>query len=255
MIRKGFFGLLLLTAVIVAAACGRQVTPNPPGIGAGGAPVGYMVVKFDVAAPFNFANYQYWVVFNTTGNGQTPSTMPFNNNYAGYSGGIAVGGSNGGTYANAYQWIKNSNPNLPPALLKLGTTAQQLQYTADSNGTGTEFTVLFQRQILASIVGTPTPAPTTTPSPGTTPTPTPLPFSSNWTFNAFVTQGNLQGQPIFVDSMGAGGPVNPQYVCCSPPLVITQNSDNVYYALFSGGQLDPTAQIVSIEIGNNFNQQ
>ncbi|HEY3676981.1 MAG TPA: hypothetical protein VGK84_13420, partial [Candidatus Tumulicola sp.] len=67
MIRRLGFVLVLLAAVTVVA-CGRQVTPNPPGIGPGGAPVGYMSVFFDVAGPFNFSNYQYWIVFNTSGN-------------------------------------------------------------------------------------------------------------------------------------------------------------------------------------------
>ena len=49
MTRRLIFGfvVVLVTAFIVAA-CGRQVTPNPPGLGAGGALPGYMSVKFDV---------------------------------------------------------------------------------------------------------------------------------------------------------------------------------------------------------------
>ncbi len=222
-----------------------------------------MVVKFDVAAPFNFSNYQYWIVFNTTGNGLTPDTFPFNNNWAAYSAGIKVGGAGGATYAVVGQWVRNTNPASPPTFLPLGTTPQQLQYTANSNGSGTEFTVLFQRQIFTPIAPTPSPADiaakrisvarqfAATPSPS--PTPTLLPFATNWTFNAFVTQGNLAGQPTFVDSLGAGGPVNPQYQCCNPPVAINSNFDNTYYALFSGTQLDPAAQIISIEIGNNWN--
>src|ERR1700744_5950913 len=77
-------------APIVVAACGRQVTPNPVGIGPGGAPEGYTSVFFDVAAPFNFSTYQYWIVFNTSGDGNTPGTQPFLNNWAGYSAGIEV---------------------------------------------------------------------------------------------------------------------------------------------------------------------
>ena len=42
MIRRLSFGfvVVLVTAFIVVA-CGRQVTPNPPGLGPGGAPPGY----------------------------------------------------------------------------------------------------------------------------------------------------------------------------------------------------------------------
>src|SRR5271170_7186225 len=57
MIRRLSFGfvVVLVTAFIVVA-CGRQVTPNPPGLGPGGAPPGYMSIIFDVAAPFNFSS-------------------------------------------------------------------------------------------------------------------------------------------------------------------------------------------------------
>ena len=37
---------------------------------------GFTSVKFDVAAPFNFSSYRYFIVFNTTENGQTPLTNP-----------------------------------------------------------------------------------------------------------------------------------------------------------------------------------
>src|ERR1700677_945029 len=76
MIRRLSFGfvVVLVTAFIVVA-CGRQVTPNPPGLGPGGAPPGYIAVFYSVESPFNFSNYQYIVVLNTSGNGVTPSTQ------------------------------------------------------------------------------------------------------------------------------------------------------------------------------------
>lgn len=88
--RKFGFGLVSLTAIVVVA-CGRQVTPNPVGIGPGGTPQGFMSVFFDVSAPFNFSSYQYWIIFDTSGDGKTPSTQPFYDNYAGYSGGDRSG--------------------------------------------------------------------------------------------------------------------------------------------------------------------
>ncbi|HEY1427963.1 MAG TPA: hypothetical protein VGF18_00185, partial [Candidatus Tumulicola sp.] len=195
MIRKLGFGLVLLTAVIVVA-CGRQVTPNPPGIGPGGAPEGYMSVFFDVSAPFNFSNYQYWIIFNTSGNGLTPDTQPFNNNWAAYSEGIEVTGTGGSTSASAWQFVKDTtNPHIPPHFQFLRTTPQQLQYNSNSNGSGTEFNVIFQRSIFLGI-----------------PRPSPSPLAANWTYNAFTTQANVQNNFVFVDSMGAGGPNPPQYV-------------------------------------------
>lgn len=230
--------VFLLASAAFAAACGRQVTPNPPGLGAGGALPGYMSVKFDVAAPFNFSSYQYWVVFNTSGNGLTPDTHPIQNNWAAYTTALEVVGVGGGTLAQAGQFLKNSNPHIPPHFQAFfNLPPQQFQYFANSNGTGTEFTIVFQRSIFNPINSTPGPSPT------------PSPISNVWRFNAFTTQANPSNQLIFIDSMGAGGPVDPQWN--SPPIAVTQCSDQTFYALSSGLQIDPPASIVSVEIGNN----
>jgi hypothetical protein len=242
MIRRLGFALVFVTALIVVA-CGRQVTPNPPGLGAGGANPGFMVVKFDVTAPFDFSTYQYWIVFNTSGNGLSPDTNPIRNNWAAYSDGIVVGGNGAGTFANAYQFIKNpTNPAIPPHFQLLGVGPAQLQFLPNSNGTGTEFTVTFQRGIFKNIA---------TPTPGPTPTPTgsPLPYAKNWTFNAFVTQANAQNQFIFVNSMGVGGPTDTTWV--SPNLPICTNFDNTVFALSSGDQIPEAAELVSVELANN----
>jgi hypothetical protein len=233
MIRKLGFGLVLLTAVIVVA-CGRQVTPNPVGIGPGGAPEGFMSVFFDVAAPFNFSSYQYWIVFDTTGDGITPSVQPFNNNWAGYSGGIEITGSGGATSAAAFQFVKSlTNPHNPPAFVLLRPTPQQLQYNSNSNGSGTEFNIIVQRSIFLGVRTSPSPSP----------------LAANWTYNAFTTQAGVVGNLVFVDSMGAGGPRLPDY--SSPTLPTYQCFDNTFTALSSGLQIDPPAQIVQVEIANN----
>jgi hypothetical protein len=234
---------LLAATAALAAACGRQVTPNPPGLGAGGANPGFMVVKFDVAAPFDFSTYQYWVVFNTSGNGLSPDTNPQRNNWAAYSDAIEVGGTGGATFANAIQFIKNPlSPQVPPVFQNLRAGPTQVQYVANSNGTGTEFTVTFQRGIFKNLA-------TPTPGPGPTPTGSPPPYAKAWTFNAFVTQANTQGQLIFANSMGVGGQTDTTWV--SPTLPICTNFDNVVFALSSGLQIPAPAQIVSVELANN----
>jgi hypothetical protein len=241
MIRKLGFSLVLVTAFMVVA-CGRQVTPNPPGLGAGGASPGYMVVKFDVAAPFDFSTYQYWVVFNTSGNGKTPLTNPQQTNWAAYSDAIEVAGIGGAAFAQPVQFVKNNNPVIPPTFYRLLTSPTQFQYVANSNGSGTEFTVTFQRAIFQSIAS---------PSPAPSPTSSPL-YARNWTFNAFVTQANTQNQLIFEDSMGQGGATDTSY-SDSPPLPsICSNFDTVYYKQQDiNPPSDPAAQIVSVEIANN----
>jgi hypothetical protein len=217
---------------MVVAACGRQVTPNPVGIGPGGASEGYASVFFDVAAPFNFSNYQYWIIFNTSGDGSTPSTQPFNDNWAGYSAGIGVTGNGASTSAHAVQFIKEASmPHAVPAFRVIPTNSLQLIYNANSNGSNTEFNVIFQRAVFLGIL------------------PSPAPLAHNWTYNAFTTQADVVGNLAFVDSMGAGGPNQPQYP--SPTLPTWQCFDNTYTALSSGLIMDQAAQIVQVTIANN----
>jgi hypothetical protein len=233
MVRKLRFSFLVVLAIAAfATACGRQVTPNPAGLGAGGAPQGYMAVFFSVAAPFVFSNYQYLVVFNTTGNGRTPSTDTVQTNWSGYSYAMVARGNGVATAAQAVQFrFSPSHPQAPPAWLPLGTTPQTFSYNLDANGTDTEFSILALKRIFSS--------------PGPSPSPSP---PSVWTFNAFVTQANGSGQWYFYDSLGAGGPTDPQYV--SPQLCMTEPFDNTYYARGFTAP-DQAQQITSIEIANN----
>jgi hypothetical protein len=230
MIRRLTFGFIVVTAFIVAA-CGRQVTPNPPGLGPGGTPPGYIAVFFNTAGAFNFGNYQYIVVFNTTGDGRTPSTDTFQTNWDGYSYALVALGNGLSTFAEPVQFRRSTqNPHIPPVWFVLHTTPQLFSYNLNANGTQTEFSILAQKRVLSS------------------PAPSPSPTSNTWTFNAFTTQANNQGTWTFFDSMGAGGPVDPQFV--SPQLNMLTCFDNTYYAL-NQNVSDPSAQIVSIEIANN----
>jgi hypothetical protein len=238
MIYKLGFSLVFVTAILTVA-CGRQMTPDPPGLGAGGANPGFMVVKLDVAAPFDFSTYQYWIVFNTTGNGLSPDTNPLRNNWAAFSDGIVIQGAGGGVSAKAIQFVTNpAYPAVTPTWFPLQTSAQQLQLTPNSNGSDTEFTVTFRRGIFR---------PVNPPSPG--PTGTPAPYAKSWTFNAFVTQANAQNQLIFVNSMGVGGPTDTTWV--SPTLPICTNFDQTVNAISSGLQIPEPAQLVTVELANN----
>jgi hypothetical protein len=235
MIRKLSFVLVVVTAFIVAA-CGRQVTPNPPGLGPGGAPPGYLAVHFDTQSPFNFSNYQYMIVFNTTGSGVTPSTQTVQTNWAGFAFALMAYGNGINTAAQLVEFVRNANPHIPPTWLTLHTTPQQLNFNPNSNGAGTEFSMLAQRLIFKGIGSpAPSPAPTSTPP-------------NLWTFNAFVTQASNGGTWQFYDSMGSGGVNPPEFV--SPTLNMETCFDNTYYAT---GYIppDPAAQIVSVEISNN----
>jgi hypothetical protein len=232
MIQRVGFVSTMLTA-LVAAACGRQVTPNPPGLGPGGAPPGYLAIHYDVVSPFNFSNYQYMIVFNTTGSGVTPSTQTVQTNWAGYSFGLIALGNGIDTYAEAIQFIHSTqNPHSPPAWQNVHPTPQQFSFNPNSNGAGTEFSMLAQKVIFKGIVS---------PSPSASP-------SNLWKFNAFVTEASNGGQWQFYDSMGAGGRNPPEFV--SPTLNMDTCFDSTYYAQDNTISA-PSAQILSVEISNN----
>jgi len=170
---------VLVTAFIIAA-CGKQVTPNPPGLGAGGALPGYMAVKFDIRRSIQLFQLSVLDGFNTTGNGLTPLTNPQQTNWAAYSTALFAGGSGGATYASAIQFVKNQNPVIPPQFLRVFPTQQQFQYIPNSNGTGSEYQITFQRVIFNPV--------------NATSSPSPPPVSHIWQFNAFTTQATAQNQ-------------------------------------------------------------
>ena len=231
-------GFTAISAVALSVcACGRQITPNPPGLGAGGAPPGYVSLVFDVAEPFNFSSYEYMFVFNTSGTGVTPSTDTVQTNWAGYRIALIARGNAGASSAEVVQFVPPKGGKGPPGWVPLYPTPQQFSYNPNSNGTGTEFSMLVQKSVLRGY--------TPSPSPSSAPTPTP---SSVWSFNAFSAGTSAsQGQWVFADSLGAGGPIDPQFV--SPKLCFTEPFENTYNGRYMQG--DPTAQIVSVEIANN----
>jgi hypothetical protein len=184
-------------------------------------------VFFTVYAPLNFSNYQYMVVFNTSGNGLTPSTDTVQTNWAGYRFALIAAGNGLASYAEFVQFVP-SNGHGPPAWLVLHPTPVQLSYNPNNNGSGTEFSMHAQHSIFTGVPASPP--------------------ASVWTFNAFtLQQGASQGNWYFLDSMGSGGPTDPQFY--SPRLCMSEPFDNIYHARYSPP--DQTAQIVTVEIANN----
>ncbi|MFY9665852.1 MAG: hypothetical protein WAL67_03330 [Candidatus Cybelea sp.] len=171
------------------------------------------------------------VVLNTSGNGATPSTDTLQTNWNGYSFAIVALGNGATSFAEPVAFLRNANPHITPAWVRLGSTPQTLRYNLNNNGTQTEFSILARTGVFS----------TGAPSPSASP-------SNVWTFNAFTTQASSQGQWQFFDSMGAGGPVDPQFI--SPKLCMTEPFDNTYFALNTSIS-DPAAEIVTLQIANN----
>jgi hypothetical protein len=266
-----------MSAAAVAASCGRQVTPNREGSNVSNLNSGFMSCKFDVNGPFNFQSYNYAMVFNTSGTTITPVALGSNNAYAGYSFAIIVGNTSGGVQANAYQFVRpNNNQNTAPIVVQLVTTPGQLQLYTNTNGQGTEFTVIFQRSIVNGIT-TPSPSPGTTasaspsssPIPTASPSPSPSPSGSpsgspspsptpiggsatTWYFNYFVTQTIASGQPLIIlDSLGAQGGQDATYTDSTPLYTDQVFNGPPFYTLAGNHPSDPAAQIASGTIANN----
>lgn len=200
-----------------------------------------MSITFDVVGTMDFSQFSYLVVFNTSGNGQCPGTNTLQSNWAGWSFAIIAGPAGPfGTSAGPVQFIRsNVNQHIPPAFHPLGTTPALFQYNPNSNGSGSEFTVIFSRSIF-------TQAPVPSPAPSSSP------VANTWLFNAFTATGT-GGSMQFADSLGAGGPNpnGPQWPCGQNPLHTRQAFDNTYTALYTGAQINQSAQITTITIGNN----
>jgi hypothetical protein len=209
---------------LMLAACGSGAVPNQTGSAPGGLSPGFMSVKFDVAAPFDFSRYRYFVAFNTSGNGQTPEVHPQQSNWTGFSYALEVGGAGESASAAAWEYVRSSAcPTCIPSFVALPTAPSQLQYEPNSNGKNTEFAVLFQTAIFK---GSATSAP--------------------WLLNAFTARSSENAPTEFLDSLGGK---NSSYV--SPGFDIGTRFDRTVYALKSGFRIDPAADIVSIEIANN----
>ncbi len=239
--RRSLFVVVLGTA-LGFVACGRQVTPNPAGLGAGGTPPGYLAIFFTTQGALNFSNYKYIVVLNTSGSRVTPSTDTIQTNWAGYYFALVALGNGISTYAEPVYFVRSTqNPHVPPRWLTVLTPPQTFSYNINANGTNTEFSMLAQRVLFDY-----NPSPSPSPSPSASPTASP---SNLWTFNAFVAQVQPSGTWAFYDSMGAGGPYDPQFV--SPTLCMSEPFDNTYFPQGQFAAPDPSAEIVSIEIANN----
>jgi hypothetical protein len=180
-------GLAFSLVAIMLAACGRQVTFPTPGT-SGGLPAGNMLVRYTVAGTFDFTDYTYAIVFNTTGNGGTPyANTQFNGGFLNYSFAWFIGGKFGTVQSPPvllqYYLTPGSTTNVGTQQIVVPLNLATL--TLNSNGQNSQFTLLFSRSLLdRPAIGAATPSPTPSPTPlpsGVTPSPSPTPLPSGVT--------------------------------------------------------------------------
>ena len=210
-------GLAFSLVAIMLAACGRQVTFPKPGTIAG-LPSGNMLIRYTLSGPFDFTDYTYAIVFNTSSNGGTPyANTQFNGGFLNYSFAWFVGGKFGTVQSPPvllqYYLTPGSTTNVGTQQIVVPLNLATL--TLNSNGQNTQFTLLFSRALLDRPpigVATPSPSPTPTGLPsGATPTPSAAPSNScsvqysyicdTWYVNFFVLDQN--GVPL--DALGLNG--------------------------------------------------
>ncbi len=203
---------------LMLAACGRQVTGLNGSGTTNSIPSGQMLIRFRTLAPLDLTANRYVIVFNTIGNGQQPYANGFITGLTNYSFTFVVGATGG-----VAQFPLLNEYYFPPGSqqaqsFSVPINSQQVQFNPNSNGSGTEFTLTFQRTALlcapvpnpaaspsATPSATPTPAPTGT---GATPAPSPTPAcatlggrSSTWNINFITTDANS----LPIDALGASG--------------------------------------------------
>jgi hypothetical protein len=265
MLRRASLALFVL-ALGLAVACGRQVTPSPT---FNNNLAGTVQIKFRTTGSFDFTQFNYWIVFNTSGQGGEPYAAALHQgNDKNFSYAFVIGASTGGAgsvlpallqfYSVPGQGIRTQTFNVNPALTS---------FVPNSNGQGTEFTFTFARSQLAlppPTQPTNTPNPTATPSAAPTPTPTssgtgqptsaPTPQSSptaqsqsTWFVNLFTTDSS--NPPNVLDALGLG----PQDQSFSSGSFNVNAPDDIVYS--QPAELNPppnsSAQLAGFELINN----
>src|ERR1700692_2958146 len=86
---------VLAAMVLTLGSCGRQVTGLNTPAGAGLAPIGDTIIRFETVGPIDTTNYSYLIVFNTTGDGNEPYALGMNSNYTDWSFALEIGGNTG----------------------------------------------------------------------------------------------------------------------------------------------------------------
>ena len=248
-------------AVVLAAACGHQVTPSPSENGQGNNLAGTMLIRFRTVAAFDFTKYDYAIVINTCGGG-TPYPNVYATSFLNYTFSFDIGVTRFGA-ATAF-------PVLVQYILRPGTSNQlnpqnvpispsETTLTLNSNGQGTEFTLIFPRALLADPLGPtafpcssspllPTAGPTATASATASPNVQPTTQAqSRWAFNFMVI--NTANQQV-QDSLGLGGPTDNTYAGAVIDTTTTNSNIINKQADISGAPSDMSAQLAGGEIDN-----
>lgn len=231
-------------AALGFAACGRQITPNPT---FNSNLLGRMVITFGTNGPMDFTNFNYVVIFNTSGQGGEPYPNAYATSFLNYSYAFAIGASFGTSYPALFQYVVTPGGNNQINAIQVRYNPSLVAMILNYNGEGNEFQFTFVRTMLydpLDVQPTPGPSPTPTPAP---PTPNPsLPpdFSTTWYMNFFTVDKNNNVQ----DSMGVGGATDTTF---NFSVDTTKNfQDPIYRQAGANLPANTAAQISFAEVDN-----
>ena len=228
-----------------------------------------MLLRFRTQGDMNFAQFQYVMAFNTSGNGQEPYANANITGYANYSYAFVITGSNATVSApKLIQYFQNPTVLGGVSTVQVVYPPQLLTFIAppSSNGSNREFTLIFSRSLFnqPNPAASPTPQPSASPSPSPSPTassspgpnasasasPSPSPSASGlspiWTANFFTTDAS--GNPI--DSLGVNGATDTSYLLKFDVSTSFDLRDQLTKATGSSGVFSPSAAIAGGEIQN-----
>jgi len=232
---------VVVTAIGVLPACGRQVTGLNVPNGGGIAPVGDTIVRFETAGPLDFQNVTYLVVFNTTGNGQQPYAQGYNTDFKNWSAFFLVGG--GSTYANfpaleqVYQNPASGASQSFNVQIPTGTVAFQTTIPTAASQYG--FQVTFNNCLLDL------PPPTSTNQPPLNVNRLCPPFlyiATPWNISLFT----LDRTNTPIDSLGVNGPSDTSYSFAIDSAVTAEY--NKFKPATNSTTTNASAQITGIDV-------
>jgi hypothetical protein len=218
MLRRASLAFFVL-ALGLAVACGRQVTPSPT---FNNNLAGKILIKFRTVGSLDFTQFDYWIVFNTSGQGGEPYAAALQaGNDKNFSYAFVIGPQTGGAGTVLPALVQfYTIPGVGPRFRTFTVNPSLTSLQPNSNGQGTEFTLTFARSQLAlppptqptggpspsaSPSASPTPSPTGSVQPSSAPTPQSSPTAasqSTWFVNMFTTDSS--NPPHVLDALGLG---------------------------------------------------
>lgn len=234
--------LIVFAVSMVLSGCGRQVTGLTSAVSNQTVPAGFMSLRFRVNGPLDFTNFEYVIVFNTSGSGVEPYANQFTSGFQNYSYAWIVGGTGGSAQTQLIQYyinVASSTISTQPVVVP----QQLVQLTVGTSGTPNEFTLQFAR----SLFNQPNPTSTASPNPGPT-----TATQTAWNVNFFTANGNpangTVGTPI--DANGTQGIADTSY---SLSVDTTQVVNGPAYVKPAGSATvqNPSAAINQDQVNNN----